>query len=256
MNQKNFEYLQDQLKYTGFGQGLTQQLQAGMQRQLPEFTLQHKTHFGNDELAVSLNFQKSARGEHYYFKSYLASLKNQDQTQRVNQLFYVQPTGSITLKEAFNLLQGRAIEKQLVNRQKEPYRAWLQIDFKNTDQEGNFKIRQYHQNYGYDLLKELSRLSLKELKDDLSKARLLESLRKGNRQQVTLLDQDKEHKFFIEANPQFKGIIAYDGNSVRQQIQAVTRLQPQAQQRSASPGLYAGQAGRIDAHKEQGLSPS
>lgn len=256
MNQKNFEYLQDQLKYTGFGQGLTQQLLAGMQKQLPEFTLQHKTQFGNDELAVSLNFQRSAKGEHYYFKSYLASLKNQDQTQRVNQLFYVQPAGSITLKEAFNLLQGRAVEKQLVNRQKEPYRAWLQIDFKNTDQEGNFKIRQYHQNYGYDLSKEVSRLSLKELKDDQSKARLLDSLRKGNRQQVTLVDQDKEHKFFIEANPQFKGIIAYDGNSVRQQIQAVTSLQPQAHQKTASLSLISGQANSAEKYKEQGLSSS
>lgn len=248
MNQKNFEYLQDQLRYNGFGQGLNQQLLASMQKQLPQFSLQHKAHFGKDELTASLNFQRSAQQDLYFFNSYLASLKNHDQTQKINQLFYMQRPESMALKEAFNLLQGRAVEKQLVNRQGEPYRAWLQIDFKNTDQTGNFKIRQFHQNYGYDLAGALSRLSIKELDQDQSKANLIDSLRKGNRQQITLVDQGIEHTFFIEASPQFKGIIAYDHNSVRRQIHAVTSVQQTA--------LQTAQSQRLARKQDQGLSAS
>lgn len=256
MNQKNFEYLTDQLKYHGFGQELNEQLRASMQKQLAQFSLQHKMRFGNDELTASLNFQRSAREDLYFFNSYLASLKNYDQSQKVNQLFYMQRSGSITFKEAFNLLQGRAVEKQLINRQGDPYQAWVQLDFKNTDQAGNFKIQQFHQNYGYDLAGVLSRLSIKELDQHQSKAKLLDSLRKGNRQQVTLLDQGVEHKFFIEASPQFKGIIAYDHNSVRQQIHALTDSKQHAPKQAAQHALQASDADRLARQQEQGLSAS
>lgn len=253
MNQKNFEYLKDQLKYTGFTDQLSEQLLSSMQKRLPAFSLQYKARFGGDELTASLNFQRSAGGEMYFFNSYLASLKNKDQSQKLNQLFYIRPSGSITLKEAFNLLQGRAVEKQFINRQGEPYRAWVQLDFKNTDLQGNFKVRQFHQNYGYDLSAQVSKLSLKELGDDLSKSRLLESLRRGNRQQVTLLDQGQEHKLYIEASPQFKAIIAYDHHSVRSQIQPTAGRQ-QSSQQTVGQGQHSGQAERPDLRQQQGLS--
>lgn len=254
MDQKNFEYLKGQLKYTGFTEQLSEQLLSSMQKRPPAFSLQYKARFGGDELTASLNFQRSTGNQMYFFNSYLASLKNQDQSQKVNQLFYIRPSGSITLKEAFNLLQGRAVEKQFINRQGEPYRAWVQLDFKNTDLEGNFKIRQFHQNYGYDLAAQVSKLSLKELGDDLSKSRLLESLRRGNRQQVTLLDQGQEHKLYIEASPQFKAIIAYDHNLVRSQIQAAASRE-QSRQQTPGQGLHSGQAERPDPKQQQGLSP-
>ncbi|MGX5857965.1 hypothetical protein ACWKW6_30190 [Dyadobacter jiangsuensis] len=251
MDQRNFEYLKNQLKYTGFTEQLSEQLLSSMQRRLPAFSLQYRTHFGRDQLSASLNFQRSAGSEMYFFNSYLASLKNQDQSQKVNQLFYIRPSGSITLKEAFNLLQGRAVEKQFINRQGEPYRAWVQLDFKNTDLDGNFKIRQFHQNYGYDLSEQVSKLSLKELGDDLSKSRLLESLRRGNRQQVTLLDQGQEHKLYVEASPQFKAIIAYDQNWVRSQIHAAASPEQTRQQE-----LHSGKAQKPDHKQQQGLSLS
>lgn len=250
MDQKNFEYLKSQLKYTGFTEQLSEQLLSSMQKRLPAFSLQYRTHFGGDQLSASLNFQRSASSELYFFNSYLASLKNQDQSQKLNQLFYIRPSGSITLKEAFNLLQGRAVEKQFINRQGEPYRAWVQLDFKNTDPQGNFKVNQFHQNYGYDLSEQLSKLSLKELGDDLSKSRLLESLRRGNRQQVTLLDRGQEHKLYIEASPQFKAIIAYDHNSVRSQIHAATSPEQVPRQ-----DLHSA-AQKLDHKQQQGLSPS
>jgi hypothetical protein len=57
MNQKNFEYLRDQVKYTGFGEGLESQLKENMQRQAPEFTLQHQGTFGRDETTSALHFK-------------------------------------------------------------------------------------------------------------------------------------------------------------------------------------------------------
>ncbi|WAC13249.1 hypothetical protein [Dyadobacter pollutisoli] len=254
MNQKNFEYLKEQVKFAGFGESLHQQLQENMHKQLPEFALQHQARFGGDQISSWLHFKKSASSELYFFNSYLASLKNQDQTQKINHLFSTNHPGSFTLKEAFNLLQGRAVEKQLVNGDGKRYRAWLQMDFKQTELNGNFKIRQFHTSYGYDLEKSLAKLSLRELAEPDSKSRLLDSLRKGNRQQVTLIDGPKQHKLFVEASPQFKAIIVYDQNAVRQQIQQVT--QKQSQQISNQTTVMHAQQSVLntDKDRQQGLS--
>jgi hypothetical protein len=254
MNQKNFEYLKEQVKFAGFGEALQQQLQENMQKQLPEFTLHHQARFGGDQISSWLHFKKSASSELYFFNGYLASLKNQGQTEKINQLFPANRPVGIALKEAFNLLQGRAVEKQLVNGQGEPYRAWLQLDFKQTELNGNFKVRHFHPNDGYDLEKTLQSLSLRELGDPDSKSKLLDSLRKGNRQQVSWMDGSRAHQFFIEASPQFKAIIIYDQNAVRQQIREVTHNQ--SQQITSQPAIHAPQLTAAGKDRQPGLSIS
>jgi len=59
MNQKNFEYLKDQIKFTGFGNALENDLQAKLQKQAPEFQLSYETKFGNDPVVAALQFKKS-----------------------------------------------------------------------------------------------------------------------------------------------------------------------------------------------------
>ena len=89
------------------------------------------------------------------------------------------------------------------------------MDFKQTDNSGNYKVQQFHQNYGFDLEKVLSKHSIKELGNEQDKNRLIESLQRGNKQSVTFLENGNEQKRFIEANPQFKIINIYDGNMQR-----------------------------------------
>jgi hypothetical protein len=84
------------------------------------------------------------------------------------------------------------------------------MDFKQSDDKGNFKLKLYHENYGYDLQEALSRYSIKELGNQSMKEDLLRSLKKGNLQGVTFLKDGKEIKCFIQANPQFKTISIYD----------------------------------------------
>lgn len=240
MDNRNFEYLKGQLRYTGFGQGLTEQLQAGIQKQLPEFTLHHRAVFSGEQITSALHFRRSAQTSLYFFNSYLATIHSRKEQEKLNQRFYIQSQGSITLKEAFNLLKGRAVEKQLLNHNGEQYTAWLQLDFKETDRSGNFKLRRFGQDHGYDLAGQLSKLPLKELAHPESKANLLDSLRKGNRQQVTWLDGQSEHKLFVEASPQFKAIIAYDQSGLRRQAAQPAQAIDAALQPTRSQQLHSG----------------
>jgi hypothetical protein len=214
MNEKNFEYLRDQVKYTGFGEGLEEELKEKMQQQKPSFTIDHEAYYGDDVARVSLNFKKSEQNM-YFFNSYKIDFLKENAKESLEQTFYISKGSNITMKEAYNLMEGRAVNKELTNKEGQRYNAWVQMDFKETDSSGNFKLNHYHQNYGYDLENTLSRHPIKELENPKFKEDLIDSIKKGNLQSVTFLKDGKEIKYFVEANPQFKTINVYDGNRQR-----------------------------------------
>lgn len=215
MNQKNFDYLKDQVKFTGFGEGLENELKEKMQKQAPEFQITHNTKFGNDDLTASLHFKKSDQTDMYFFNRYQVSLMPEQSKDKMEQTFYINKEGSITLKEAYNMMNGRSINKDLTTKEGQMYNAWMQMDFKQADNNGNYKLKQFHQNYGYDLMTALEKHPIKELTNEQDKTRLVESLQKGNRQSVTFEQNGNQQKHFIEANPQFKTINIYDSNMQR-----------------------------------------
>ncbi len=75
---------------------------------------------------------------------------------------------------------------------------------------GNYKINQYHQNYGYDLEATLSKYPIKELNNQEYKSNLIRSLERGNLQSATFTIDGKEQKIFIAANPATKSLRAFD----------------------------------------------
>ncbi|MFC5683575.1 hypothetical protein ACYE2N_00400 [Flavobacterium sp. MAHUQ-51] len=215
MNEKNFEYLKDQIKYTGFGEALGGELKEKVKQQEPNFSINHEAYYGNDVARVNLNFKKSDQSDMYFFNSYKMELFKENTKESLEQTFYINKGSNITMKEAYNLMEGRAVNKDLTNREGQIYNSWVQLDFKESDAAGNFKINQYHENYGYDLEGTLSKYPIKELETPKFKEDLMDSIKKGNRQSVTFLNEGKEVKLFIEANPQFKTINVYDTNMQR-----------------------------------------
>lgn len=210
MNEKNFEYLSDQLKYTGFGEALQMELKQKLHQQEPSFTLYHETYYEDRVARATLNFNKAREGDLYFFNSYRVELQKENISDVLEHTFYMGKTGNITMKESYNLLMGRSVNKELTSKEGHTYNAWVQIDFKESDENENFKFKHYHQNYGYDLEATLGKYSIKELGNDVFKEDLLRSLKRGNLHQVTFLKGAEETKLFIEASPQFKTIGIYD----------------------------------------------
>ncbi len=215
MNQKNFEYLRDQVKYTGFGEGLENDLKQKIQEGTSEFKLQHQTLYGKDSVTATLNFSQSKQSDMYFFNSYQVSLQKENSTETMDQTFYINKGNNITLKEAYNLMEGRSVNKDLTNKEGQVYNAWVQMDFKQSDDNGNFKLKHYHENYGYDLEAVLSKHPIKELGNEEYKSNLMDSLKKGNLQSATFQLNGAEQKQYIEANPQFKTINIYDSSMQR-----------------------------------------
>jgi hypothetical protein len=211
MNQENLKYLSDNLKYMGFGEVLNLFLEKRMSEGKNDFTLAYVNHFGNKDFKATLNFRKSDTTDMYFFNNYRATLEKSN-GDKVDQTFYLNKGKGITVKEAFNLLDGRAVHKELLNKEGESYKAWLQLDFGNKDKHDNFEVKQYHENYGYDLKAAVSRYAIAELNDPEKAKVLYQSLEKGNVQAVTIEKDGNSQRMFLEADPQFKKVTLYDGN--------------------------------------------
>ncbi len=210
MNENNLAYLEKQLTNLGFGDHMNADMKKHIESERSEFNLQHTFNYGGKDMLVDLAFKRGEQNEMYFFNSFRATMKDDP---NMSQTFRLNKGNSITSKEAFNLLQGRAVYKQgLENKEGEKYNAWVQLDTKDDkDLNQNFKMDRYHDNYGYDLTKAMNELILKPMSVDEDN-KLHASLLKGNVQSVTFLKDGEEVKGFIESNPKDKTINVYDGH--------------------------------------------
>lgn len=239
MNQKNFEYLRDQVKYTGFGESLESNLKLKMEEGKPEFKLAYETKYGTATASATLSFSQSKQSDMYFFNSYKLSVQKENSSEPMEQTFYINKGNNITLKEAYNLMEGRSVNKDLTNKEGQVYNAWIQMDFKQSDDNGNFKLKHFHQNYGYDLEAVLSKYPIKEISNEQYMSNLLDSLKKGNLQSATFRVNGVEQKQYIEANPQFKTINIYDSS-----MQRVDSRQSKKEQQSEGESQSVTQDGR------------
>lgn len=224
MQEKNFDYLSKQLQYTGFGESLQPALKEAMQKGEAQFMLPHVPEFDKERAAVTLHFKKSDIQDNYFFNRYSLHVKTPEYPDAIKQTFYInQGQDNITLKEAYNLMQGRAVHKEMTPKEGEKYMAWVQLDFKNTEPSGNYKIKQFHANYGFDLDATLMQRPIKELQNPESRERLIASLERGNRQQVTFAENGKEVKAYIEAAPQYKSLNYYNEQHKRVDVQTISK---------------------------------
>ncbi len=238
MNEKNLKYLKDNLKYMGFGEKLNADLEKGMMEGKPEFQLQLNEKMFQGNMDLKLHFKQSPSSDMYFFNSYEARL-TKDNGHDMSQSFYLNNGKGVTYKEAYNLLDGRSVLKDLTNKEGEKYSAWIKLDFSKNATNNHFETRQFHaEKYGFNLASELDKLDLVKLPEEKEK-QLMQSLQKGNRQAVNFIKDGKETPMFIEANPQFKSINVYD-TAGRQ----LSRFE-KGEYLKAKPGNEMGQNGSV-----------
>jgi hypothetical protein len=262
MNEKNFDYLKNQVKFMGFGEALEKELGEMIKLQPTNFSLEHQAKFGQDSVTSMLNFQKSKESDMYFFNSFDMALKAAGKDDALRQTYYVGKENNLTLKERYNMLEGRAVFKEFNKLEQvgegdkvkfratdETYQAWTQLNFKQTDENGNFLQRKL---FGFDLEKIMAKYPIKELGDNYDRSRLVASLEKGNRQNATLIVDGGEQKVSIEANPMDKGLKFYDSNMQRLEVkQNEAQKQGQGQSQGQSNDAVAQKDGKKEEQKQQ-----
>ena len=214
MNEQNFEYLKDNIKYMGFGEKQHDVLQQHLSEGKADFQMAFASEVNKKPFEAVLQFRKSDNSDMYFLNSYHASLERRN-GEKMEQTFYLNKGKGVTAKEAFNLLEGRSVFKELSNKAGEPYKAWMQLDFEKKDKNNNNEVKQFHENYGYDLKAAVGKFPVTELDGGEKEKSLMQSLQKGNLQSVSIGVNGESQKMFIEANPQFKTVNLYDGKMQR-----------------------------------------
>lgn len=224
MNEQNLDYLKERLFYLGFGDKLNAQLQKNIQTGNTQFQLPIEGEYSKGDkkatVKYDIDFSKSKQSDTYFLNKYTAVLKGDEPSKDRSQTFYINKGNGVTAKEAFNLLDGRAVHKKLVDREDKPYEAWLQLNFKEKDDNGNHKVNRYFPKYGFDLEKALLKLPVKELTSPERTTEILKSLEKGNMHQVTYLRDAGDEKMFLTANPKDRRVDVYD-DQFRKQFQGI-----------------------------------
>jgi hypothetical protein len=202
--QKNNQSLHDQVQRIGF-KDLSDQIEQQIKQGYEKFTVP-VSYYVNEKKRLNheLSFSKNQSGQ-YQFEGYKTSLYNESKPEENrSQYFKVQKENSVDTTQAYNLLAGRAVQKE---------KTWLQLDLNDKDANGNHQMKEFHSGYGYDLKKMLQQLPFKELSNKTEADILQNALKNGDRQPITLIKNGNEHRFYIEANPQFKSVNIYDEHS-------------------------------------------
>jgi len=221
MNEKNQDYLKTSLKYLGFGDKLNGVLENAIKQELPFFKLglnntvapagvSQDNKSQHDHIRYELNFSKGKDSDMYFLNNYHAILNKPGLLAREH-TFNLSQNNWITVREAYNLLSGRSVNKDLVKEGAlEKVNVWTKLDLEVKDARGNFPSRYFYPNFGYDLEKTISKYPVKELENPEKKADLLASLKKGDLVSSELLLQGKKAKIFVAANPEMKTVNLYD----------------------------------------------
>jgi len=234
MNENNLDYLQNTLKYLGFGESLNETLKESIAHGPEGFNLQSATNempdpakryeagFG-DKISYLLNFSKSKETDLYFFNSYQATLKKAGTADLVSQTFYINKGKGVTAKESYNLLSGRAVNKDVVLKSGEKANLWLKLDFAEHTSEKGYGINSYGENYGFNLKDTLDKFKLPDMDKQGFRDQLLKSLERGNLHELKFMKNGKELTGFVTANPQFKTLDFFDKDLSQVYSKAVDR---------------------------------
>ncbi|WP_163407164.1 hypothetical protein [Flavobacterium ajazii] len=207
--ERNNQVLHDQLRQIGF-QAAGSKVERLMKEGQDQFIVPISNYINKRErLDFELNFSKNERGQ-YQFEGYRATLKDELKPNESRQHYFKNDqVNNLNLDQTYNLLSGRVIQKE---------NGWVQFDLNDKDSNDCYRLKEFYSSYGYNIEKEIKNLPLRELRSIAETSKLVASLKQGCLQAVAVIKNGTEHKFYIEANPQFKSINIYDENFKKQHL--------------------------------------
>jgi len=119
MNEQNVEYLVNEMFYTGFGEipreKLIKEIEDAVKKDKEAFQIVHDTKFGKDSVRAMLNFKQSTQNPGmFFYNSFDLLVKKEGRDETLQQNFGASYGNRYTLKEGYNLLDGRSVNKNFI----------------------------------------------------------------------------------------------------------------------------------------------
>jgi len=200
MDERILHFNENQLKKSGFGEAFTQELRTQMEQGIPFIQHTFQKQFDGDRLEATLHLKKSAISDYYSLKKFDLQLQKEGLGNTIRHSFKITDTNFGTsqvsdhhfknedrfiLQEAYNLLAGRSVYKNLIGPEGNKAHAWVKLNLKNESINSDPENKLYQTTYGFDLEKVLSNYPIKEIKSERTKLSLIQSLQRGTIKKVT-----------------------------------------------------------------------
>jgi hypothetical protein len=201
--ENNYEFLVKDLKYLGFDSSLNADLKEMLGTEADAFELEYRAAVQQEPLEAVLYFYRLSPEGYFFFSKYVLSVSGRKHP------FFVFKGRGMTVKEGFNLLNGRAVFKQRTAKNGQTYNEWLDLDLTIREDNG-FKPRIYPESYGFDLSALISSLMIDTPTANWDRAMLIRSLEKGNLQTAFIKQEGTNRKVNIQANPRERTITIHE----------------------------------------------
>lgn len=216
----NLDKLKEEVKMTGFNNYFDRDIEAKIKEGETDFRLNRTMEVDGERIDYLLHFRLDKENRKAYLNNMDASLKIPELGAERRHTFprYLR----ITAKEAYNLLkygEATAVQKKLFNKKGEKYLSFITLDLNgNKDERNNYPLKQYHENYykekPFILEKAIDELPVpvKELENPVTRDFILNSLKRGNRQSVTIYNRGIVEPGYLMINVKAGQIAVYDNN--------------------------------------------
>lgn len=231
-NEKNLEYLQKLQTSLGFGEKLNTVLESAVSRELPKFTLgisevrrpldsKDVNAPKTDYIQYGLNYNRAKEGDAYFLNSIDVTLHKTGESVPRTQTFDVERDHRITALQAYKLLSGVSLDKDIYVRPKgaepdakksEKIKAWFMLQMDVTDAYGNHPLKVLRPEYGYQPENAIAKYPIKGWQKEETQTDALQTLRSGNYWQAQLKVGNGYVPVTIAANPVMKSVDIFDKN--------------------------------------------
>lgn len=200
-DERNFNSLNEEVQRIGFPD-LSEKLKNLIDKEQENFSIPLSYYLNEKEkITHTLSFSKNAEG-HFELDGFKSSLQNNSAPEDSREYYFKNgQENNFKLNEAYNLLSGRSVEHN---------QSWFQLDFNDRDASGSYHLKEFRNEYAYDLEKTLKAIPLKEISNTYEIEKLKYALRQGDSVSAVMIKNGRENQVYIEANPQFRSLNIYD----------------------------------------------
>ena len=209
--ENNVKYLASGMFYLGFGNKHEDTLMQKLNSNLDSFQIAQLSASQIRGADFNIDFKKPEGQEWTNLSGYRATLKeNPEKTQ----YFSVYKNHGVTNKQAFNMLEGRSVCREHVNKAGMKYEVWNKLDFDNRTENGNFVTKKYPENHGFSIEAAFKKIDFAREMPDWA----ITSLKKGDEINASVLVNGQPMDLTLTANPDTRTIDGRDigGNLVLQ----------------------------------------
>jgi len=213
MKSEDIGRMVNHLDYLGFPKTHEQEIKDKISSDPGKFEIDGKVKFPNyakeKDMDYTIYFKKFERQDMYHPYMYRAEFEGEQRSQ----MFRIVEDAAFTTRDAFNLLNGRAVHKMVIDhsdRKMKPF--WFKLDLSAKDVHGNYPVNRISvPAHELVIATQLEKQNVEEMKNPLKRVNIILSLYQGNTEAVTIPRQSGKETVYAMVDPLQKSVRLYSG---------------------------------------------